>query len=246
VQVTRHFKDGLSFLGAYTWSKSIGMADSAIDSEAVADTFNWRLDRSITGFNVPHFFKLTWIYELPIGPGKAVPLSGVANAILGGWQLTGNHQARAGDTLGIGTGGITSPIGAVRPDYVAGQEIVANSDAPIIFRGASGGTAYLNRDAFTNPPVHAGGRNVIVRPGTLGPLLSNVRGPSYYNEDLGLQKTFRFTEHRTLEIRGTFLNPFNRVGRGNPITNITDPNFGQITGPRFGGRNIELAARVTF
>ena len=91
-----------------------------------------------------------------------------------------------------------------------------------------------------------GGRNVIVRPGTIGPRLPNVRGPSYYNEDLGLQKTFRFDEHRSLEIRATFLNPFNRHGRGNPITNITDPNFGQITGARFGGRNIELAARVTF
>jgi hypothetical protein len=61
-----------------------------------------------------------------------------------------------------------------------------------------------------------------------------------------LQKTFRFAEQRSVEIRGTFLNPFNRVGRGNPVTNITDPNFGQITGARFGGRNIELAAKISF
>jgi hypothetical protein len=65
-------------------------------------------------------------------------------------------------------------------------------------------------------------------------------------EDLGLQKVFRFSEEGSFELRGTFLNAFNRHGRGNPITNITDPNFGQITGQQFGGRNIELAARLTF
>ena len=57
---------------------------------------------------------------------------------------------------------------------------------------------------------------------------------------------FRFAESRSFELRATFLNPFNRHGRGDPITNITDPNFGQITGAQIGGRNIELAARITF
>jgi hypothetical protein len=246
VQVTRHFREGLAFLAGYTWSKAIGLASSGIDSEPAANVFNRGLDRTIMDFNVPHFFKLTWIYELPIGAGKPIRLNGVANAILGGWQLTGNHQARSGEALGISTSGFNSPIGSVRPDLVSGVPIVINSDAPKNFRGISGGVAYLNRDAFANPPVHAGGNNVIVRPGTLGPLLPNVRGPAFYNEDLGLQKTFRFAEQRSIEIRGTFLNPFNRVGRGNPITDLNDPNFGQITGPRFGGRNIELAARITF
>jgi hypothetical protein len=80
----------------------------------------------------------------------------------------------------------------------------------------------------------------------VGPLLPNIRGPHYVNEDLSAQKLFRFAEQRSFEIRATFLNPFNRVGRGGLITNITDPNFGQFTGPQWGGRNIELAARITF
>jgi hypothetical protein len=77
-------------------------------------------------------------------------------------------------------------------------------------------------------------------------VLPNIRGPLVRTEDLSMQKIFRFGEQRSFELRGTFLNPFNRPGRGNPITNIKDPNFGQITGPRFGPRNIELAARITF
>jgi hypothetical protein len=248
LQLTRHFSEGLAILGAYTWSKSIGMGagGSAIDSDPVANSFDRRLERSITAFHVPHFAKLTWIYELPIGPGKAIPLSGILNTLLGGWQLTGNHQWRSGDALAISTSGIVSPIGTVRPDLVTGVDIITNSDAPINFRGISGGTTYLDRAAFANPPVHPGGRNVLTRPGTVGPRLPNVRGPAFYFEDLGMQKTFQFDEHRSFELRGTFLNAFNRHGRGNPITNITDPNFGQITGARFGGRNIELSARIRF
>jgi hypothetical protein len=42
------------------------------------------------------------------------------------------------------------------------------------------------------------------------------------------------------------LNPFNRHGRGNPVTNFSDPFFGQITGQQVGPRNIELSARITF
>lgn len=245
-QITRHYRNGLSWLGAYTWSKAIGLSDSAIDAEGIADISNRQIERSITSYHIPHFFKGTWIYELPIGQGKALGLSGIANTLLGGWQITGIHQIRSGDPLSISTGGITNPFGVARPDIVLGQPIVLNSDAPINFRGFAGGTPYLNRAAFANPPVFPGGQNVITRLGTAPPILPNIRGPHRTYEDMGMQKLFRFAESRSFELRGTFLNPFNRHGRGNPITDITDPNFGQITGQQIGGRAIELAARITF
>jgi hypothetical protein len=247
VQLTRHFRSGLAYLFAYTWSKAIGFgSDSAIDGHTPVNIFDRSLDRTIAGFHIPHFFKATWIYELPIGQGKVLPLSGVVNTLFGGWQLSGIHQVRSGDALTITTAGLSNPFGAVWPDLVPGVPIVINSNAPIEFRGRSGGTPYLNRAAFANPPVHPGGQNILQRPGTIGPVLPNVRGPLVRTEDFSLQKTFQFGEQRSFELRGTFLNAFNRVGRGNPITNITDPNFGQIVGPRFGPRNIELAARITF
>ncbi len=246
VQLTRHFNRGLSVLGAYTWSKAIGIDASAIDNISPADTFHRGLERSILRYHIPHFFKLTWIYELPIGPNKLINVPGIAGKILGGWQITGIHQIRSGDALSIGGGAITSPIGAARLDLVPGQPIIINSDAPINFRGVRGGTAYLNAAAFTLPPVHPGGRNVIQRLGTLGPMLPNIRGPYSIGEDLGIWKLFHVDERRTFEIRGVFQNPFNRVGRGNPVTDFSSPFFGQITGPQRGGRNIELSARVTF
>ncbi len=246
VQVTRHFRSGFAILGAYTWSKAIGLTDNVIDAETPSDQFNRRLERSITNYHIPHVAKLTWIYELPIGPGKLIPISGLAGKIIGGWQMTGNHQFRSGNPIGIGTGGVNNVVGTVRPDLVAGAPIVLSSDVPINFRGITGGAAYLNRAAFTNPPIFDGGQNVLQRPGTVGPFLPNIRDRHVVMEDLGLSKAFKIDEVKSVELRGTFLNPFNRVGKGGLVTNITSPFFGQYTGPQWGGRNIELALRVTF
>jgi hypothetical protein len=247
VQVTRHFRGGLALLGAYTWSKTLGLGDTALDSEPVADVFNRRLERAIINYDYTHFGKLTWIYELPIGPDKLLKVRGTAGKIIGGWQVTANHRVRSGSPLAIGTGGITNPTGsAARPDYVLGQNVVSSTDAGINFRGFAGGATYLNRNAFANPPVFAGGQNVVSRLGTVGPYLPNVRDRYSMAEDIGIQKAFKFDEKRYAELRGTFLNPFNRHGVGGLITNITDPNFGQFTGQQTGPRSIELALRLVF
>jgi hypothetical protein len=237
----------LAVLGAYTFSKTIGMADNALDSESIADQYNRRLDRSIINYDYPHFAKLTWIYELPIGPDKALRVGGVAGRIIGGWQVTANHQIRSGSPLNISTGGISNPTGAVaRPDYILGQSIISDEDAGINFRGVAGGPAYLNRAAFGNPPVFPGGQNVVQRLGTLGPYLPNIRDRYSISENIGIEKTFRFAETRSVDLRGTFINPFNRHGIGGLITNITDPNFGQFTGQQTGPRNVEIALRIAF
>ncbi|MBN8731220.1 MAG: TonB-dependent receptor [Acidobacteria bacterium] len=246
-QVTRHFKSGLAILGAYTWSKAIGLTDNAIDAEGVADIFNRNLDRSITNYHIPHVAKLSWIYELPIGPNKLVNVGGVAGKIIGGWQVSAIHTFRSGNPVAISTGGINLPTGnSARPDLVAGQNIVANADAGINFRGFVGGTPYLNRAAFTNPPVQAGGQNVVQRLGTVGPYLPNIRDRHLVSEDMNISKTFHIDEHRNVELRGTFLNPFNRHGIGGLQTNITSPLFGQYIGQQLGARNIEIALRIGF
>jgi len=247
VQVTRHFKNGLAILGAYTWSKAIGLTDNAIDAEGVADVFNRNLERSITNYHLPHVAKLSWIYELPIGTNRLVKLNGLADKIIGGWQLSGIHNWRSGNPLSIGTGGINLPTGnSVRPDLVTGVPIVLNADAGINFRGITGGTAYLNRAAFANPPVFAGGQNVVTRLGTVGPFLPNIRDRRLTSFDANISKTFKFDEQRTFELRGTFLNAFNWAGVGGLNTNLASPFFGQYTGQQLGPRNIEIALRFTF
>ncbi|MBK5290258.1 MAG: TonB-dependent receptor [Acidobacteriia bacterium] len=245
-QVTRHLTKGLSLLAAYTWSKAIGLTDTAIDGESIQDVRNRGLERSITQFHYPQFFKLTWIYELPIGPGKAINVSGVGGKIIGGWSFTGIHNARSGNPLGIGVSVASNPIGStIRPDLVSGQTIINDSNAAVNFRGVAGGATYLNRAAFTDPPVHPGGRNVVTRLGTLGPYLPNIRGPLSHSHDIGVMKSHRFAESVMWEIRGNFINVMNMALRGDPVTSLASPFFGQITG-KGGRRSVELSTRITF
>jgi hypothetical protein len=247
LQLTRHFSKGLAILGAYTWSKTIGLGDSALDSEGVADVFNQRLERSIINYNYPHVAKVSWVYELPIGVNKTLKLNRVVDKFLGGWQVSGIHNWRSGNPVSITAGGILLPTGsAARPDLVLGVPIVLNSDAGINFRGINGGTAYLNRAAFTNPPVFAGGQNVVTRLGTVGPYLPNIRDRRLTTFNANIQKTFKVDEKRCFDLRATFLNALNMAGVGGLNTNMTSPFFGQYTGQQQGPRNIELALRFTF
>ena len=92
ITATRHLTAGLGFIAAYTWSKTLGTSDTngpaGQYSVTIQDYYNRRLERSVTSFNLPQTFKLTWVYEPPIGKGNKVDL-GWGNYILRGWQLAG-------------------------------------------------------------------------------------------------------------------------------------------------------------
>ncbi|MCI0665962.1 MAG: hypothetical protein L0220_33320, partial [Acidobacteria bacterium] len=246
VQVTRHLTRGLAVLGAYTWAKAITTgSDSALDAAGSQDVFQRHLEKSITSFSMPHFVKATWVYDLPIGKGRRFNPGGVLGHILGGWTITGIHNYRSGDPLSIVTSGPSTAAifnGTIRPDWNPGVPIIQNGNADVKTDGS--GQLYLNPAAFSQVPVT--GNNVPLRLGTAPVRLPNVFGPAAFSDDFGVRKTFSFTESTKLEFRGDMFNAFNRVGRGNPQTNVTNPQFGRITGGRFGPRNIQMEARIIF
>jgi hypothetical protein len=210
-------------------------------------TYNRRLEKSVASFNVPQFLKLTWIYELPWGPGKPLNVGGLLGNIIGGWTATGIHNYRSGDALQITTGGFRTDAlfnGTIRPDLVTGLPIVLDSSAAVQIVGTGGGQ-YLNPAAFTQPPSTANG--VPLRLGTAPRFLPNVRGPASISEDFGLMKRFTFTESSNLEFRAEAFNAFNRAVPGNPELNITNAaTFGRITSIRSGPRSLQLSLRFAF
>ncbi|MEK7406123.1 MAG: carboxypeptidase regulatory-like domain-containing protein [Acidobacteriota bacterium] len=66
---------GLSFLGAYMWSKAI---DDLNDNQP--DPYNMRLERALSDNHVPHRFVVSYNYDLPFGHGRR---------LLGGWSIGG-------------------------------------------------------------------------------------------------------------------------------------------------------------
>ena len=233
----RHFSKGLALVAAYTLSKT---EDNYLKQDASGE--EWGLAGG--GRHFPHFLKLTWIYELPIGPGKGINVDGVLGNIVGGWTLTGIHNYRSGGTLSVFDGRI-NPSGSntgfpFRPDVVQGVD-------PIIFDGSHldvvRGTPYLNPAAFATQPLTALG--VPSRPGTAPPVL-DIRGPAFYSEDFGLMKRFTAGGERTFEFRVDMINALNRSGIGGPITDLSNPNFGRAFGVGVGARRLQLSLRATF
>src|SRR5262249_2936009 len=155
-------------------------------------------------FNYPQFFKGTWIYELPWGPGKPLNIGGWAGKVLGGWSISGIHQYRSGSPLAISTSNVSNNrvfSSAIRPDLIPGVPVVLNTDANV-YVGISSkidGQQYLNPAAFRQVPTTAQG--IPLRPGTAPRYLPNVRGPMRLAEDFSFSKKFLFTESANLEIR---------------------------------------------
>jgi hypothetical protein len=74
-----------------------------------------------------------------------------------------------------------------------------------------------------------------------------LRAPSFFNFDASIVKKFRFTESKSLQLRGEFFNAFNHASWGAPGRDITSPtSFGQITGQVQNARNIQLGAKLFF
>jgi len=97
---------GLNLLTTYQWSKAIDNA-SEWQGWEVGDTlrnyYDLSVDRSISAHDLPQSFVNALVYELPVGKGRkfAADLHPVANAVLGGWQVSSIVRFGSGLPLGF-------------------------------------------------------------------------------------------------------------------------------------------------
>src|SRR5262249_44442120 len=151
----------------------------------------------------------------------------------GNWEWTGIVTARSGGPFTITAGQDQSKTGLNqdRGVQVAGLNPFASGPCSTSAYCVS----YLNKAAFTGPPV-----------GTFGMFGKNsFRGPRFFNWDMGLFKNMPISEHFRLEFRAEFFNIFNRANFHNPNSNVSANGFGTITeadSPRIG----QLALKLIF
>jgi hypothetical protein len=136
------------------------------------------------------------------------------------------------------------PFNGIRADIVPG----VSQTVPHHGLDLENGTPYLNPAAFTDPPLSPI-NSFALRPGNSPGFLPYTRGPLHYNEDFGIIKNTHITERTSLQFRADMFNVFNRVGLGDPDTDLADladGTFGTISEPAHGGRIIQLALRFNF
>ena len=108
-KLEHRFSHGLSLQASYVYSKVISNAPSRLAvnlaNPGIQDSNNLRAERSLANIDVPQRFVVSYIYELPFGPGK--PILGFVGPtlgkIVGGWQLNGVTTFQGGVPLGLTT-----------------------------------------------------------------------------------------------------------------------------------------------
>ncbi len=252
VNLQRRFTNGLSATVNYSWSKSldtggVGNGAAFLDSTAIQDIYNFKREKSLSTFDVPHRFVASWSYELPIGKKKWLGsnLGGFANAILGGWQTSGSYTWQVGTPLAITVPAFSVGLGnaSFRANRLPGDAIPSIDTAR---ENARNGGVWFDTTLFQTPAdfVYGNGARTF----------NDVRRDNYKTLNLSLLKNFAWDEGKQkVQLRAEFLNAFNWVVLGTPVTTVGSgaansglTGFGQIRTQGNTPRNIQLVARYTF
>jgi hypothetical protein len=225
---------GLQFDLNYTWSRSIDNVSLVANSYAyggygfICDVLRPRLCRGNSDFDVSNYLNGNFLYQLPFGRGRdfAATVPRWADEAIGGWELSG------------------LPIWHTGTPYMANSVAFLMSysnEDPAILTGTLGpmkshvtvqnGQVYAFKNyqqAFSQyrAPVgfEMGSRN-------------NLRGPGFFDLDLGLGKTFPiYKESVNLKFRVDAFNVLNHPNFQSPsfennMSLVASPNeFGVIPG----------------
>jgi len=260
VSLRHSMSHGLQFDLNYTWSKSIDLTSDAVRVSpngglstgvgGIVNTWSPNQLRGISDFDTTHQFNGNWILDMPFGRGKALAgnAHGVADAIIGGWQLSGIARWTSGFPVNISNGGT----------YPTNWQLPGN--ATLI------GTPHTK----TTKTATANGTIVSIFPGPLQPLQNGlglgpfrhnfpgesgtrnqIRGDGFATFDLGLSKSWKmpYADSHLLRLRWDVFNVFNLTRFDvASITNGIDQGsaFGNYSGLLTNPRVMQFALRYEF
>jgi hypothetical protein len=221
MKLQRQFAGGAQFQTSYTFSKVMDQQgglnngdNGQRDGSSSLDPDDSARDWGRAAHDATHVFSSNFTYPLPIQFS-----SGAANAILGGWEVSGLALLMSGQPLTpqlqVDYGRSGNAGAGDRPDLAPGYSL-----NPII------GTAehWYDPKAFTWPnPLGL----PVPQLGFMGNVGRNtIIGPKIVNFDMTLMKSFQFTESKSLQFRAEFFNIFNHGNLGQPaVTPLLDDGF---------------------
>jgi Carboxypeptidase regulatory-like domain/TonB dependent receptor len=245
--LTERMSRGLSFSFNYVWSHFLDDADSSgWGSRAGEQPFqvanNPAANYSNSNFDVRHAFKGYAVYQMPFGRGKQF-LNGntLVDEVVGGWQVSGTVVLQTGNPF---------TVYATQNTYALAGSAFPNWNPGVNWKPANQSIQnWYNPAAFLRPAD-----------GTFG----NVRRNSLYGPGLNVfnfsaAKSFTvpYGEGIKVEFRADAQNVFNHPSFGDPSTGLGNTpgtggtglpynNTTTISSVTEGGRNLQLALRVSF
>jgi hypothetical protein len=240
LQVTykRRWSQGLSLNISYTYSKfwddTNGQSGWAFPGHGqnILNAYNLAAEWSPDVSNTPNAFVGAYSYELPLGRGKAFgsDMSGVANAILGGWQVSGIITARSGFPISLNTDNNNCGCygGGQRPNLVPGVSLVPQHQSYM---------DWVNVAALSQPAAYTFG--------DAPRFLANFHAPRFTNWDMSVIKSWKISESKVAQFRWDMFNMLNHPNFYEPDTNLGDAAFGTIS-QAYPSRTMQFAGKFYF
>ncbi|NOT48894.1 MAG: hypothetical protein HOP17_14240, partial [Acidobacteria bacterium] len=269
-EIRKRFSAGLYFQVNYTYSKNLTNAVGTSQQlfEPYLDNNNQALDYQRADFDTTHVFNFNGIYQLPFGQGKKfLNYGGIADKFLGGWEISGLGQWQSGAPITfVDTRGTLNRTGrSARQTPVSNLSNQQIQDLVGVFQASTTNATtgvVTDRLFWINPSIlntnlqAAAGFSLLgttfanqaffnVNPGQTGNIGRGlINGPKYFNINMALLKSIRFTETMRVQLRMEAFNVLNNVNfvQNTQFANINATNFGQIT-TAFGPRELQFAAR---
>ncbi|MGH9630210.1 MAG: hypothetical protein ACRD7E_17985, partial [Bryobacteraceae bacterium] len=231
VSLDKRYSRGFTVSASYTWSKNLDYVSRAGfgGSSGINNPWNFFFSRGNSDMSRDHLFVTSFVADLPrLHKGSTI------DAVLGNWRLSGIVLLQAGRPFNVGSSNNSmAGAGSSRVDLVGAGYPVLDPDRP---KGQKLET-YFDKARFTNPS-----------PNTWGTLGRNILiGPGFANVDFSLTKGWTlpfFGEGGRIEYRFEAFNALNATHLANPVTGLTNPNFGKITGTDGAPRILQMALKV--
>ncbi|MDT8070623.1 MAG: carboxypeptidase regulatory-like domain-containing protein [Terriglobia bacterium] len=235
--ISKHFTKGWTAHAIYTYGKSldltssndngVGGGQSVFDAQTLAGQYG-RSD-----FDSRHRFSADAVWSIPtVGQG-------FSRVLTSGWTLSPIIILQSGQPFTVYNGSGYSSGG----DYNADGFNFDVPNTPSFGNHISTDRSSFLKGLFkaTDFPTPAAGQE-----GNLG--RNTYDGPGFAVVNLAVQKSFALSplgEAGRLELRGEFLNLFNRVNLVNPVSDLSNALFGYSTG-QHPARQIQLVAHIRF
>jgi hypothetical protein len=270
----RQYQYGLN----YTWSHAFDNADNGAGSGSTGPAYSWpgyfNLNRAQSGYDRTNNLQVFGIYHLPFGNGQMFANSGLASAIFGGFQITGqlSHISGAPFTVSpsssaINANGTTEYAELVAPYHQLGGHYrgTACYSAGTCASGlVSGGRPWFDPTSFANPvepqytnPSGAGYVNCTVPSCMVSPNFGNTRrnefrGPGVTNINASVSRSFKIYRESEFLVKVEAFNLVNHAELvSNPNVTVGGGTFGQITSFALGNnasptRTLQFSGRINF
>ncbi len=244
VDVNHRFSNGLSFRGAYTWSKTIDDGDSLNATTSggepalASNPFDLRADRGLANFDVRNVGVINAVYALPFGHGKQYlsNAGGFVNALAAGWTLNSIVTLQGGFPFTpqlsynpSNNGDTRNPVRPFVNPAFTGNVILGNV------------SKWFNPAAFLAPPNGSGFYGNLARDTFIGPGLATW--------DFSALKEIPVREKVNLQFRAELFNLLNRANFNQPNAVVftptgVSPTAGVITSTSTTSRQIQFGLKL--